>query len=488
MPEDAKTPQDSPPPQDRVVRTRHSLRVNGAELHCTATAGTVVLREEAEKDGVSEGEKARAELFFIAYTKDAETPEPASRPIVFSFNGGPGSSSVWLHLGLLGPKRVAMDAVGNPTPPPYALLENEHSLLGEADLVFIDPVSTGYSRVLSGETPKDYHDFKKDIESVGDFIRLYLSRARRWSSPKFLIGESYGTTRAAGLSSYLQERHGVNLNGLMLVSSILDFQTARFEPGNDLPYVLFLPTYAATAHYHGKLGELQDRPLPEVLREVEGFALGDYASALLKGRRLGDAERRRVRRKLAGYTGLSEDFLESCNLRVEIMRFTKELRRSERLTVGRLDSRFTGRDRDAAGESPSYDPSYATIQGSYTATFNDYVRRDLGYESDRNYEILGSLYKTWRWSEHENKYINVGENLRRAMSQNPHLRVHVASGYYDLATPYFATEYTLEHLALEGALWDNLSVSYYEAGHMMYVHEESLRQLNQALSAFVRGG
>ncbi len=394
---------------------------------------------------------------------------------------------MWLHLGLLGPKRVKMDDLGNPTPPPYALVENEHSLLAETDLVFIDPVSTGYSRVVEGEKAKVFHDFKKDIESVGDFIRLYASRYGRWLSPKFLIGESYGTTRAAGLASYLQERHGMNLNGLMLVSSILDFQTARFEVGNDLPYILFLPTYAATAHYHGKLGQrLQRKPLREVLDEVERFALGEYATALLKGSSLSETERTRVRRKLSGCTGLSETFLESSNLRPDIYRFTKELLRSERRTVGRLDSRFSGRDRDSAGERFEYDPSYATIQGPYTATFNDYVRRELKFESDRHYEILSGLYQTWKWTDSENKYLNVAESLRKAMSQNPYLRVHVANGYYDFATPYFATLYTFNHLGLEPELSSNVSMSHYEAGHMMYVHLESLKKLKGALSAFLR--
>ncbi len=476
-------PQDKSP-QDCTVVTQHAITLGGEELRYTVTTGTLVLSEESEKEGVSEGAKPKATVFFVAYSKDGA--EPQTRPVTFSFNGGPGSSSVWLHLGVLGPKRVKMDEIGHPTPPPYTLVDNEFSLLDTTDLVFIDPVSTGYSRAVEGEKAGDFHAFKKDVASVGDFIRLYTSRYGRWLSPKFLIGESYGTTRAAGLSGYLQSRHGMYLNGIMLISSILDFQTAYFEPGNDLPSVLFLPTYAATAWYHGRLPEaLQKEPLAEVLKEVEAFALGEYAHALMQGTNLSAETRGEVAAKLARYTGLSETYLEKTDLRVNITRFVKELLRDQKRTVGRLDSRFTGFDRDAAGETFEYDPSYATIQGPYTATFNDYVRRELGFESDLPYEILAGLYKTWSYKDFENRYVNVAETLRQAVSTNPHLKVHVASGFYDLATPYFATEYTLSHLGLEPELRGNVSTSFYEAGHMMYVHLESLAKLKTSLKAFV---
>jgi carboxypeptidase C (cathepsin A) len=482
-------PSASPESQDRIVITQHRVSLGRKKLAYTVTAGTIVLKEEreakGEREGEFEGERPVAELFFIAYTLDG-VKDPSSRPVTFSFNGGPGSSSVWLHLGLLGPKRVAMDEVGNPLPPPYQLIDNEHTLLTASDLVFIDPVSTGYSRPVKGEKAKAFHDFEKDIASVGGFIRLYATRYGRWTSPKFLVGESYGTTRAAGLSHYLQERHGMYLNGVMLVSSILDFQTARFDVGNDLPYLLYLPSYAATAHYHGKLPQaLQERPLEEVLREVEAFALGEYASALLQGSSLSERRAARVARALSRYTGLSRAFIERCNLRVEIMRFAKELCRDERRTVGRLDSRFKGIDRDSAGEHFEYDPSYATIQGPFTATFNDYVRRDLGFESDLTYEILKGLYQHWSFKGFENRYLNVAEKLRKALTQNPHLKVHVASGYYDLATPYFASEYTVNHLGLEPELRANIASSTYDAGHMMYVHQPSLGKLNETLSAFI---
>jgi carboxypeptidase C (cathepsin A) len=478
-----------PTPKDNLVVTQHSVNISGQDIRYTVTTGTIVLKEETkkqgDKEGEFEGEKPKAEVFFIAYTRDDVSDKP-KRPVTFSFNGGPGSSSVWLHLGLLGPKRVSMKDTEN-TPPPYTLIDNEHSLLDLTDLVFIDPISTGFSRVVPGEKAKDFHGFRKDIESVGDFIRLYTTRYARWTSPKFLIGESYGTTRAAGLSSYLQERHGMYLNGLMLVSSVLDFQTLDFFPENDLPYILYLPVYAATAWYHKRLpSRLQRKPLRKVLDEVEAFALGDYTLASMKGSSLPRTTYKTLLRKLADYTGLSETYLDHSNLRVEIHRFCKELLRSDKRTVGRLDSRFKGIDRDSAGEHLEYDPSYPAIQGPYTATLNHYVREDLKFESDLPYEILAGLYNGWSYKEFENRYVSVSDTLRKAIHQNPYLKIFVANGYYDLATPYFATEYTFSHLGLAPELQDNISMAYYEAGHMMYVHPQSLARMKQDLTTFMR--
>ena len=338
------------PPRDEIVVTRHSTTIGGQRVEYAVSTGRIVLREELEKGGdnagESEGEKPRASIFFIAYTREG-IDDPATRPITFSFNGGPGSSSVWLHLGVLGPRRVLMDEIGDQLPPPYRLVDNEYSLLDVTDLVFVDPVSTGFSRVVPGEKARQFHGIKRDIESVGDFIRLYLSRYRRWSSPKFLVGESYGTTRAAGLSGYLQERHGMYLNGIMLVSSILDFQTASFTAGNDLPYILFLPTYTATAWYHKRLAAGLQRDLKTALAEAERFALGDYALALLQGATLPADRRAAIAQRLSALTGLSVEYIERTDLRIEIHRFVKELLRDQRRTVGRLDSRFQGIDRDA---------------------------------------------------------------------------------------------------------------------------------------------
>ena len=481
-------------PADQISETRHTIEIDGKQISYLATAGTIVLREEEEgEDKKVEGEKPKASIFFVAYTQERsgacdDMSEDHSRPITFSFNGGPGSSSVWLHLGLLGPRRVRVtDADNQPIPPPYRLEDNLHSLLDITDLVFVDPVSTGYSRAIKGEKASQFHDFKKDIEAVGEFIRLYTSRFKRWSSPKFLIGESYGTTRAAGLSGFLQDRHGLYLNGIMLISTILNFQTARFTPGNDLPYILFLPTYAATAWYHRRLPNDLQQDLHTTLNKAEAFAMSAYTLALMKGDELSDNERESIAEGLARYTGLSRAYVEQTNLRIKIHRFVKELLRDQRRTVGRLDSRFIGIDRDAAGEAYEYDPSYAAIQGPYTATLNDYVRTELGFESDLPYEILTSRVHPWSFDEHQNQYVNVAETLRAAMSKNPFLKVFVASGYYDLATPYFATRYTFDHMELDADLRGNVTAKHYEAGHMMYIHEQSLSTLKKDLAAFVLG-
>jgi len=493
--QETKKEKPTPDYEDNLSITHHSVTVGGKEIRYTATTGTMILKEEidepAKDNAETEIEKPKAAIFFTAYTLDEDETTPNTehrkeRPITFSFNGGPGSSSVWLHMGLLGPRRVKMSDEGEMLPPPFELVENEFSLLDLTDLVFIDPVTTGYSRTVPGESPKQYHDFQKDIQSVGDFIRLYTSRYQRWVSPKFLIGESYGTTRAAGLAGYLQERHGMYLNGIMLISSILNFQTARFVPGNDMPYILFLPTYTATAWYHGRLDAELQKNLRDTLDEVEAFALGEYATALMKGDALASSEKEKIVQKLARYTGLTPEYIEQTNLRVEIMRFTKGLQRDERRTTGRLDTRFRGIDRDAVGEGWEFDPSLAAITGPYTATLNDYVRSELGFESDLPYEILTGRVQPWSYDQHQNQYINVAETLRKAMSINRYLKVFVGNGYYDLATPYFATLYTFDHMDLDESLRDNISMGFYEAGHMMYIHLPSLEKLKRDLAEFVQ--
>ena len=483
--EEKKPAEKKPDPKDNLVETSHSLVIDGKEIKYTVTAGTMVMKEETpDREKESEGEKPKATFFFVAYIKD-DVPDKTRRPLTFSFNGGPGSSSVWLHLGLLGPRRVVMGDAGDLLPPPYGLADNEFSLLDQTDLVFIDPVSTGYSRPVEGQKARDFHGFKKDIESVGDFIRLYTTRYGRWFSPKFLAGESYGTTRSAGLSGYLQERHGLYLNGIMLISAVLDFSTLEFEPGNDLPYVLFLPTYAATACYHGKVRTR--RPLRTFLTEVEKFAAGEYAAALAKGASLSKSQQALISAQLARYTGLSQEYIEQSNLRPVIFRFCKQLLRDRRRTVGRIDSRFLGMDRDAAGEVWESDPSMDAILGPFTAALYDYVRNELKFESDLPYEIMNGKVWPWSYADHENRYVNVAETLRHAMCVNPHLKVHVANGYYDLATPYFATRYTFDRLGLEKELQDHITMSFYEAGHMMYVHLPSIQQLKQDLARFIQG-
>jgi carboxypeptidase C (cathepsin A) len=463
-------------PEEKIVQTKHAIKIGGQEIKYTATAGTILLKLE---DGTP-----KASVFYIAYTKD-DVSDLAKRPVTFAFNGGPGSASIWLHLGAFGPRRVEMGDAGALLGPPYKLVDNNSSLLDVSDLVFIDPVSTGYSRAVPGEPPKQFHGIEEDIHSVGDFIRLYATRNKRWTSPKFLAGESYGTTRAAGLSGYLQERYGMYLNGIILISSILNFETAEFDRGNDLPYILYLPTYTAIAWYHKKLTADLQADFQKAINESRAYAMGEYSDALSQGDNLSAARRTEVAQKLSWLTGLSADYIDRSNLRIEIMRFDKELLRSERRTVGRLDGRFTGIDYDAAGSEPEYDPSMAAIVGPYTAAFSDYVRGDLKFESDLPYEFLTGRVRPWNYQPYENRYVNVAETLRRGMTQNPFLRVYVAKGYYDLATPFFAADYTFDHLGLDPSLRGHLTGGYYEAGHMMYVHLPSLAKLKEDLKAFM---
>lgn len=482
----AEKKDEKPSFNDNLVVTKHSIAIGGREIKYTVTAGTMVLKEEtADREKESEGEKPRAQVFFIAYVKDGAR-DKSKRPLAFSFNGGPGSASVWLHLGVLGPRRAALEFDGSAPPPPFKLTDNEYSLLDETDLVFIDPVSTGYSRPVEGQKPVEWHGFKKDIESVGDFIRLYTTRFNRWLSPKFIIGESYGTTRAAGLSEYLYHQHGMALNGVMLISSILDFGTADFTPGNDLPYILFVPGYAATAWYHDAVkGKRQT--LQEFTAEAAKFALGEYASALLQGDALPAAERARIVEKLSHYTGISPVFIERSNLRIMDQHYFKELLRERGLTVGRLDSRFTGRDKLGVGEFAEFDPLFPQITGPYTAAFYDYVRNELKFESDLKYVISGwNIVNPWSYAQFENQHVSVSESLRKAMTLNPYMKVFVANGYYDLGTPYFATEYTFNHLGLHESLRGNIRMAYYEAGHMMYIHIPSLEALKRDLAEFIR--
>ena len=371
--------------------------------------------------------------------------------------------------------------------PPYGLCDNEASLLLESDLVFIDPVGTGFSRMNPGMKDDEYHDYQRDQDAVAEFIRLYLSRHGRWASPKFLIGESYGTTRAAGLARLLQERHDIDLNGLMLVSLALDFQTLSFDHGNELPYALYLPSYAAAAWYHRALTPaLQDKPLPEVIAEAERFAMGDYWLALMQGSRLDAATQQRVAAELARLTGLSQAFVQRCRLRIEDGRFFKELLRERGLTLGRMDARFTGQDRDDAGEQPEDDPSVNNLTGAYAVGINRLLREQLGYQSDAPYRLHAPLHKSWGWKGYENRYVAAGEALRRALQANPALKVHVASGYYDLATPHAAGDYSLAHLGLREDLRANIQTSYYEAGHMMYIERAGRQRLARELRQFVR--
>ena len=478
-------------PKERLVTTEHRLGLGKKTLEYSATCGTMVLRDYTPvaepKDGQRKPDKAHASLFFVAYTlKPAKNGAP--RPITFSFNGGPGSSSVWLHLGILGPQRVAADEMGRSGAPPYGLVDNEHTLLLESDLVFIDPVGTGHSRMAEGEKAAEFHDYQRDLDAVGEFIRLYLTRYGRWGSEKFLIGESYGTTRAAGLSLHLQDKHDIFLNGVMLVSLAIDLQTLSFDHANELPCALFLPTYAATAWYHRALApELQKKPLAAVVAEAEAFALGDYNAALVQGSRLTGAAREQIAARVARYSGLSTEYVLKADLRPTDQRYFKELLRGRGQVVGRLDSRFTSQDRDDAGEHAEADPLFSNILGAYAAGINRLLKDTLKFDSDAPYVVHAPIWDKWTWKDFANKYVNVGASLRRAMQANPHMRVYVASGYYDLGTPHAAGDYTLSHLGLREGAQRNVQVSYFEAGHMMYIHQPSLARMAKELRAFVKG-
>jgi carboxypeptidase C (cathepsin A) len=473
---DAQRPAAPERPEEPPIVTKHETKIGDRILKYTVTTGMMPIKT---REGATD-----ATIFFMAYTVDGAGPV-GQRPLMFSFNGGPGSSSVWLHLGALGPKRVQMLEDGGMPAPPYQLLPNDQTWLDQTDLVFIDPVGTGFSRATRQETASRFFSMNGDIESVGEFIRLYLTRYERWTSPLFLVGESYGTTRASGLAGYLIGK-GVAFNGIALISTVMNFQTLRFASGNDLPYALILPSYTATAWYHKKLpADIQSRPLKQVLAEVEKWVINDYSTALGKGDRLTPQERQAIVEKMARYTGLERKYIEHCNLRVELSRFNKELLRDQNRTTGRLDSRFKGIDSSAASEGPDFDASMTAIRPPYTATFNQYVRSELGYKTDLEYFILGGGIGQWSYGLNQG-YADTSTALRTAFQQNPYLKVFIASGYYDMATPYFATEYTIDHMGLDPVLRKNIRTAYHDAGHMMYIDLKSLAQLKRDISGFIQ--
>lgn len=459
--------------------TRKTVVVGGQSISYDVTVGHLPLVRE---DGTE-----RAKVFFIAYTRSGVT-DPSKRPVTFSFNGGPGSSSVWLHLGTLGPRRVAMNDDGSPLPPPYKLIDNDQSWLDLTDLVFIDPVSTGFSRASDEKEARSFHGVQQDVESVGDFIHRWTSTNGRWASPKYLIGESYGTTRAAALSDHLQGRYGMFLNGVILVSAVLQFQTISFNDGNDLPYALFLPAYTATAWYHKKLSPaLLSMPLEEVVQRARQYADGPYTLALMQGDGLQGAPRAQAVDSIAHYTGLDRVYIERSNLRPNIHRLTQELLRGEGKVVGRFDSRYTGIMTDPLREWQERDPSYApAVQGAYSTCINDYLRRELGVTTALPYEVLTGKVRPWDFSTATNEYLSVAPSLRNAMASNPDLRVWVLNGYYDLATPFHAAEYTISHMGLPAALRSNVSMTYYNAGHMMYLLKSELVRMKDDAKRFYR--
>lgn len=455
-------------PQTLISKTKHSVVIGGQSVNYTVTTGTMPIRDIKEEQD--------AFIFYIAYTRDGVT-DMRKRPLMFSFNGGPGSSSVWMHMAFLGPRKVLYDDEGFQVQPPYEVVDNEYSILDVTDLVFIDPVATGFSRMLPKKPMHKYHGVLEDIQSVAEFIRLYVTRNARWGSPKFVIGESYGTTRASGLTGYLLSAHNMYFNGTILVS----MTGLGIQKGSDHSYMVILPHYAATAWYHKALpADLQSKPLQEVLDEAESFATTEYALALAKGGWLADADKKSIAQKMSRLTGLSAEYILSSNLRVDRGRFRKELLRDRGLTVGRLDSRYTGIDSDAAGDSIEFDPAMANWSGPFTGAVNRYFKEELKIDTDLNYNIFGNV-RPWKGRQD----VNVGEMLREAMHQNPFLKVFVLEGYYDAACDYFGAVYTMSHIDLTGKLKDRISFGFYESGHMMYIHLPSLRKSKQDLTNFI---
>ena len=456
----------APAPEEKSSVTHHSAKIGGQQINYTATAATYIIKAD---DGTP-----KATMFYVAYTKDGVS-DITRRPISFVYNGGPGSASLFTHMGM-GPRRVVLTADGYGMPAPYEVTDNEDSFLDATDMVFIDAISTGYSRPAPGENPAQFHGIVQDANWFSDFIYQYINRNQRWGSPKFLIGESYGTTRSAELAGVLQQRHEIYLNGIVLVSAV-----AFSNFGADDRSEFYLPTYTTTAWYHHLLPpDLQNLTIEQAAQKARDFAHGDYAAALQKGSRLTQAEHQKIVQDIARFTGLSPKYIEQTNLRVSPFRWFKELERDKRRTIGRLDSRFEGMDVDAAGERPEYDSSEASYEGAFVATFHDYTRRELKWESDMYYTVTANVRP---WDQTGNT--EVAEVLRAAMTQQTHLKLMVVCGYYDVATPFNGIEHTVEHMNLEPPVQKNVSFTYYEAGHMMYIDDKERHKLHRDVDAFI---
>jgi len=453
------------PLEEKSSVTHHSARVGGAEINYTATAANYVMKAE---DGTP-----KASFFFVAYTKDGA--DVSKRPISFVYNGGPGSASLFTHMGL-GPKRIVLTDDGHGMPAPYSIVDNESSFLDASDLVFVDAISTGYSRPAPGENAAQFYGTVQDATWFSDFVYQYLTRSERWASPKFLIGESYGTTRSAQMASVLQRRHQIYLSGIVLISTV-----AFGNWGGDDRFKFFLPTYTVSAWYHHLLPpDLQKENVESVAQSARQFAHTEYAAALEKGGDLPESEYHKIVQDLAHFTALSPKYIEETNLRISPQRWFKELLRDKRLTVGRLDARFTGMDVDAAADHNEYDSSEASYEGAYSAMFQDYVRRELKWSSDMYYTISADVRPWDRGQPGE-----VAESLRSAMTQQGSLKVLVACGYYDLATPFNGIEQTVSHMNLEPPIRKNISFAYYEAGHMMYIDKKARAKLHKDVDAFI---
>ncbi len=486
-PVDASTPPAAAPapaaePAPKAVSTRHELRIGGERVNYTATVGWLIMRDDAGKPVARFG--------YTAYTRDGSR-DRARRPVTFAFNGGPGSSSIWLHMGILGPRRVVVTDAGFTPPPPSERVDNEFSVLDVTDLVMIDPVGTGFSKPLGEAKGADFWGVDQDIKSVGAFIKRWVTENDRWASPKYVLGESYGGMRSAGLADHLQSVHGMNLNGVVLVSPFLNSASGVDGIGLDLPHALYLPALAATAWYHGLV---PDRPasLPAFLQEVERFAYDEYLPALNLGSVIPAERKRAVAAKLAAYTGASADYWERADLRVSHPQFLQELKRDRRVVTGRIDSRFVGPASNPLAESMNYDPFFPAVGPAYTAAFLDYLHTELGFPRDEEYRVSAFGLK-WDWTH---KQPGVDEwfigppdtvpDLSRAMTMNPGLHVLVQQGWYDLATPYFVMKHDIDHLRITPEARARIRIEYYDAGHMMYLHGPSMRKYRDDLAGFIR--
>lgn len=479
--EDNDKKDEKPLPKASVSVTQHEIRIGDRTINYTATAGTMLMKNE---DG-----DPHALFGYTAYVADVE--DQNNRPLMFAYNGGPGSASIWLHMGVLGPQRAVVTDVGFSPAGPFQRVTNEYSILDEVDLVMLDPVGTGFSKAIGEGENKDFWGVDQDIRSVSDFIVQYVTENGRWASPKYILGESYGGMRSGGVSYHLLTQYNLALNGVVLVSPFMEMTTGFAGLGIDLPHIMFLPTFAATAWYHDALEQKPD-DLEAFMEEVKEFAVEEYAPALLAGRNLGSADRQSVLAGLARYTGLSEQYWDRANLRIDEGQFTQQLLREHGITVGRVDSRFTGDSIDKLAESAPYDPFTTAIGPSYLAAFMDYYRADLGVKRSVPYVVSGGFFRKWDWGHKqpdlngfELPFPNTAVDLEYALKRNPAMQVLVMQGYFDLATPLFATEYVMDHMSLSPELRDNIEFEYYASGHMMYVHEPSLVKFKEDLAEFV---
>ena len=469
----------------KPVFTTNTVRIASQRVTYVAETGMLPI---LKADGTT-----RASVFYVAYTRldlprqsetTVEATNTAARPVTFCFNGGPGSSSVWLHLGALGPRRVKMNPDGTLPPPPFGLVDNDYSILGASDLVFIDPVATGFSRAAKDEKADAFFGDAADLESVGEFIRLWTTRHERWLSPKYLCGESYGVFRAAGLADHLRSRYGMYLNGLILVSGVLDFATIWTNPGNDLPYPLSLPAFTAAAQFHGKLPADLQNDLSKARAEARAFAKGDYTTALQQGNALPAAERKKITAELVRLTGLTPQVITDNNLRIDEGVFRKQLLHDQGLILGAYDARITGRDNNPASPTPDFDPSAAATLGPFSAAMNSYVRGELKFEDDLPYELIAGV-QPWNYGVHNN-YASAGEKLAATINQNPFMRVLVLGGQRDLVCPIDTVRYALEHMQLDDAYRTNITYAEFDSGHMMYINLPDLKKMQQDLGNFLK--